>query len=230
MDSMQPSFHHTLENIKFYAKDFLSVISGCVCQPQSKLKINGRMCTYATTHTSQRELNGNTPVRIVKVLGEGGFSFVYLAQDEASGVSASSCDRVLPVVTADANRLGPERVCPEKDSVPNWHRGCRVSHARSRGIPEIQVRPRVLIHSYHLSTPFARHPNLIRLYVSKIRLHHQKWLMSTLCRIRQYFKTPAARAKSSTSSSPSTRPAFPASPSISTRLSDLQCSAETYKT
>lgn len=90
----------------------------------------------------KRELNRITPVKIVKVLGEGGFSFVYLAQDEASRVSASSCDRVLPVVTTDANRVGSERVCPEKDSVPNWHRGCRVSHARSRGIPEIQVRPR----------------------------------------------------------------------------------------
>ena len=29
----------------------------------------------------------NPVVQIVKVLGEGGFSFVYLAQDEASGVS-----------------------------------------------------------------------------------------------------------------------------------------------
>ena len=27
------------------------------------------------------------PVKILKVLGEGGFSFVYLCQDEASGVS-----------------------------------------------------------------------------------------------------------------------------------------------
>jgi serine/threonine protein kinase len=35
-------------------------------------------------------MNGILPVKIVKVLGEGGFSFVYLAQDEASGVSASS--------------------------------------------------------------------------------------------------------------------------------------------
>ena len=29
----------------------------------------------------------NPVVQIVKVLGEGGFSFVYLAQDEGSGVS-----------------------------------------------------------------------------------------------------------------------------------------------
>jgi serine/threonine protein kinase len=36
-------------------------------------------------------------VKIVKILGEGGFSFVYLAQDEVSGVSASpsSCGYLL---------------------------------------------------------------------------------------------------------------------------------------
>ncbi|KAI9511824.1 Pkinase-domain-containing protein [Russula earlei] len=67
MDSLPPSLHHAVANIKYYTKDFLSVIAGCVWQPQSKLKINGRM------------------FKIVKVLGEGGFSFVYLAQDEVSG-------------------------------------------------------------------------------------------------------------------------------------------------
>lgn len=30
-----------------------------------------------------------SPVKIVRVLGEGGFSFVYLAQDEHSGVRKS---------------------------------------------------------------------------------------------------------------------------------------------
>ncbi|KAI0303713.1 other/NAK protein kinase [Multifurca ochricompacta] len=67
MDSFPSSFHHTFENIKFHAKDILSLISGCVCQQQTRLKINGRV------------------FKIPKVLGEGGFSFVYLAQDETSG-------------------------------------------------------------------------------------------------------------------------------------------------
>jgi len=67
MDSLPPSFHHAFENVKYYTKDIISVISSCVWQPDSKLKINGRL------------------FKIVKVLGEGGFSFVYLAQDEASG-------------------------------------------------------------------------------------------------------------------------------------------------
>ena len=42
--------------------------------------------------TSDRSENSTefTLVKIVKVLGEGGFSFVYLAQDEASGVSELS--------------------------------------------------------------------------------------------------------------------------------------------
>ena len=35
----------------------------------------------------QFEANGYRIVNIIKVLGEGGFSFVYLAQDEHSGVS-----------------------------------------------------------------------------------------------------------------------------------------------
>ena len=147
-------------------------------------------------------------VKIVKFLGEGGFSFVYLAQDEASGVSASLCDYDR-VITTDANRVGSERVCPEENSVPNWRRGCRSSHARSRGIPEIQVRPHP--HSHHLPAehPFLRHPNTIQLYVSNMHLSSPQGLMLTLCRIRQYCKILAARAKSSTSSSPSTRPAFP---------------------
>ena len=34
----------------------------------------------------ERGLQGKYTVQIIKVLGEGGFSFVYLAQDEHSGV------------------------------------------------------------------------------------------------------------------------------------------------
>jgi hypothetical protein len=43
MESSHP-LHHALETFKYHAKDLLSAISGCVCQQQSKLKINGRMC------------------------------------------------------------------------------------------------------------------------------------------------------------------------------------------
>lgn len=46
----------------------LAQLQAMCCQPSSTLKINGR--TF----------------NIVKVLGEGGFSFVYLAQDTSSGV------------------------------------------------------------------------------------------------------------------------------------------------
>ncbi|KAM6504184.1 other/NAK protein kinase [Amanita muscaria] len=56
-----------LESWKDQAKDALLALSSCVCQQTATVKINGRA------------------FQIVKVLGEGGFSFVYLAQDEVSG-------------------------------------------------------------------------------------------------------------------------------------------------
>ncbi|EMD31340.1 hypothetical protein CERSUDRAFT_119907 [Gelatoporia subvermispora B] len=58
---------HAIDNIKFQLKDAFWALSSCICQQSAKIKINGR--TF----------------KIVKVLGEGGFSFVYLAQDEHSG-------------------------------------------------------------------------------------------------------------------------------------------------
>ena len=47
---MESSLHHTFENFKYHAKDLLSVISGCLCQQQTKLKINGRLCAYSLDH------------------------------------------------------------------------------------------------------------------------------------------------------------------------------------
>ncbi|THH13961.1 hypothetical protein EW146_g6316 [Bondarzewia mesenterica] len=73
MESLSPSVLHALDNIKFYTKDAFTSIASCLCQQQTKLKINGR--TF----------------KIIKVLGEGGFSFVYLAQDEHSQASWYSC-------------------------------------------------------------------------------------------------------------------------------------------
>ncbi|KAI0058681.1 Pkinase-domain-containing protein [Artomyces pyxidatus] len=67
MDSLPPSLVRALDNFKYQAKDVFSALSGCLCQQQTKLKINGRS------------------FHIIKLLGEGGFSFVYLAQDESSG-------------------------------------------------------------------------------------------------------------------------------------------------
>ncbi|KAF9649879.1 other/NAK protein kinase [Thelephora ganbajun] len=58
-----------LLNLVDQAKDALWALTACIFHPSAKVKINGR--TF----------------KIVKVLGEGGFSFVYLCQDEASGVS-----------------------------------------------------------------------------------------------------------------------------------------------
>jgi len=62
-----PYLASTFDTLKDQAKDAIWALSSCLCQQSAKIKINGR--TF----------------NIVKVLGEGGFSFVYLAQDEASG-------------------------------------------------------------------------------------------------------------------------------------------------
>lgn len=64
---MSEQLAHVLDNLRERAKDALWAISSCLCQQSASVKIAGR--SY----------------KIVKVLGEGGFSFVYLAQDESSG-------------------------------------------------------------------------------------------------------------------------------------------------
>ncbi|KAH9481754.1 Serine/threonine-protein kinase ppk13 [Psilocybe cubensis] len=65
--ALPPQLSRALENFRDQAKDALWALSSCLCQQTPKVKINGR--TF----------------QIIKVLGEGGFSFVYLAQDEDSG-------------------------------------------------------------------------------------------------------------------------------------------------
>ncbi|KAH9945350.1 Pkinase-domain-containing protein [Epithele typhae] len=65
--ALPPQLMHTLEGLKYQVKDAFWALSSCVCQQSAKVKINGR--TF----------------KIIRVLGEGGFSFVYLAQDEHSG-------------------------------------------------------------------------------------------------------------------------------------------------
>ncbi|ORX39901.1 putative serine/threonine-protein kinase [Kockovaella imperatae] len=56
-----------LDRFSFYAKDAMLSLTQCICKPDATLKINGR--SY----------------KIEKLLGEGGFSFVYLVQDTSSG-------------------------------------------------------------------------------------------------------------------------------------------------
>lgn len=60
---MSPADHRHDVAAQFYISDFTSSLLSVVCQPSSALKINGR--TF----------------NVIKLLGEGGFSFVYLATD-----------------------------------------------------------------------------------------------------------------------------------------------------
>jgi serine/threonine kinase 16 len=79
-----------LDSIKDQAKDALWALSSCICQQSAKVKINGRTCEWSyilLVYIAGWKLTELFIVNIIKVLGEGGFSFVYLAQDEHSGVS-----------------------------------------------------------------------------------------------------------------------------------------------
>ncbi|CAG7849600.1 Serine/threonine-protein kinase 16; AltName: Full=Myristoylated and palmitoylated serine/threonine-protein kinase; Short=MPSK; AltName: Full=Protein kinase PKL12; AltName: Full=TGF-beta-stimulated factor 1; Short=TSF-1; AltName: Full=Tyrosine-protein kinase STK16; AltName: Full=hPSK [Serendipita indica DSM 11827] len=65
--SYQDSLLRRFDALKAQAQDAIWALTSCVCKPSATVKVNGR--TY----------------KIVKALGEGGFSFVYLAQDESTG-------------------------------------------------------------------------------------------------------------------------------------------------
>lgn len=58
------------DTLKEKVLDAVFQLQSVCCQPSAKVKIGGRS------------------FQIIKVLGEGGFSFVYLAQDVESGVSS----------------------------------------------------------------------------------------------------------------------------------------------
>ena len=81
-------------------------------------------------------------VKIIRVLGEGGFSFVYLAQDEHSGVCPSRFPETL--LEADLRFSicwgNSEAICAQENSMSEWRRGCTGRNAGSRSIQEIQVR------------------------------------------------------------------------------------------
>ncbi|KAG8906340.1 hypothetical protein FRB99_007120, partial [Tulasnella sp. 403] len=57
----------SLDSLRDKAQDALFAITSCICQPSATIKVNGR--SY----------------KVLRILGEGGFSFVYLVQDEHSG-------------------------------------------------------------------------------------------------------------------------------------------------
>jgi len=93
--SYQDSILRRFDSLRDQAKDALLAMTSCVCKPAATVKVNGRTCTY-TGHLMPLFLDGvhanphfSHSDKIIKALGEGGFSFVYLAQDEVTGVSNS---------------------------------------------------------------------------------------------------------------------------------------------
>jgi len=79
-----------------------------------------------------QNLTTNT-VKIIKVLGEGGFSFVYLAQDETSGVSGLAH----MLQGCYAYTVSSARICLEEDSLSYWIGRCEGGYARSRSISSV---------------------------------------------------------------------------------------------
>ena len=76
-----PQLFKALDNVKDQAKDaFFALTGGCL-----NLGCIGGLGGL-TGRGATVKINGRS-FKIIKVLGEGGFSFVYLAEDEGSGVS-----------------------------------------------------------------------------------------------------------------------------------------------
>lgn len=72
------------DNTKERAKDAIFSLMSCVCQPAATVKVNGRNCEDVVVVVEL--LADYVTDRILKALGEGGFSFVYLVRDEVSAV------------------------------------------------------------------------------------------------------------------------------------------------
>lgn len=87
--SFPPQLLQSLDSLKERAKDAVWAVTSCLCKQSASVKINGRTCQYRNIEHRHILTSVAFPVKIVKVLGEGGFSFVYLVQDESSGVSTS---------------------------------------------------------------------------------------------------------------------------------------------
>ena len=110
--------------------------------------------------TSRSPLIHLSPVKIIRVLGEGGFSFVYLAQDEHSGVGPVTFARCMSAHSVI------EAVCVEEDSLSQRTRRCSASDARGGGIQAFQVSLEGA-GAVRYSKYFSRHPNIIRIMVSR---------------------------------------------------------------
>lgn len=73
-------------------------------------------------------------VQIIKVLGEGGFSFVYLAQDEHSGVSHSD---ISSLAWAVMTCLPPAAIRTEEDTMSERCSERKGSTERGRGVSSV---------------------------------------------------------------------------------------------
>ena len=77
----------------------------------------------------------STLVQIVKVLGEGGFSFVYLAQDEHSGVRFHCT--VYSIICAYSICHSAEAIRAQEDTVPDWFARGEGGNEGGRSLQEV---------------------------------------------------------------------------------------------
>ena len=130
--ALPPQLFRVFETFRDQAKDAIWALSSCLCQQTPAVKINGRTCKFLSTRRLFTDIL-LLIVQIIKVLGEGGFSFVYLAQDEHSGVRFSTYSFCVFKLDCLAT------ICTEENKMSNGRTRSQRSYEGSRGLSSIQV-------------------------------------------------------------------------------------------
>ena len=98
-------------------------------------------------------------VRIEKVLGEGGFSFVYLAQDETSGVRARSF-RSCTVTTTDVGHVHQKEFALKKIRCPTGTEGVELVMNEVAAYRRFKCVSQPLVHTSQLYNRVLGTPTL----------------------------------------------------------------------
>lgn len=165
-----------------------------ICQGQNKWA-NLSVFNMIQAGIFESHTNVHCLVNIVKVLGEGGFSFVYLAQDEHSGVSVSHKH---PRDTNQMLTISQRQFALKKIRCPTGSEGVKEAMREVEAYRRFKYVSLTLGYRASFSS-IDRHPNIIRILVSTVILVYTEVArLRWKCRTQQLFKTLTARAKSCT--------------------------------